>query len=198
VNDNQNNSLIRDSSLERKREFKKKKRRLGKTPSPASFSINSKVPQKFFPVSNNLTLDYGVSNDRSFENNFLNNRINSSFQSADNNGNHVYNLLAKKPRNSWEDPNYLNNPFAVPLISTETAGNAIMQLDTYELIKLLLKQYEFFLQLLMQNVLMTNDLQLKYRCYQMLFSLFMARERVIKSFKLPEYDLFFNFCTVRL
>lgn len=72
----------------------------------------------------------------------------------------------------------------------------ILQMESFELIKLLLKQYDFFLQILIQNVLLTSDQGLKYRCYSLLFSFYMARERIINSIKLPEHDVYFNFCRV--
>lgn len=71
-----------------------------------------------------------------------------------------------------------------------------VQMDTQEMIKLLIKQYEFFLQILIQNVLLTSDQGLKFRCYNMIFSFYMIRQRIIQSSKLHEFEVNFDFTKI--
>ena len=75
----------------------------------------------------------------------------------------------------------------------ENSINALNQMDLLETITLLLKQYDFIIQLLIQNFMLTNNQNLKYRCYNMIFSFYMARLRIIDNYKIPEFDIKFNF-----
>lgn len=71
----------------------------------------------------------------------------------------------------------------------------IMHMDTSEMIKLLIKQFDLYLQLLIQNVLLTNDENIKYRGYLILFNFYMTRQRFFNS-KVPEFEINFSFSNV--
>ena len=66
-------------------------------------------------------------------------------------------------------------------------------MDIIEKLLFLLKQYDFMLQLLIQNLMMTENKNLKLRCYTLLFSFYMAKQRVIENLRFPEFHVGFEF-----
>jgi hypothetical protein len=66
-------------------------------------------------------------------------------------------------------------------------------MDIIEKLLFLLKQYDFMLQLLIQNLMMTDNKNLKFRCYTLLFSFYMAKQRVIENLQFPEFHVKFEF-----
>ena len=66
-------------------------------------------------------------------------------------------------------------------------------MDIIEKLLFLLKQYDFMLQLLIQNLMMTDNKNLKFRCYTLLFSFYMAKQRVIENLQFPEFHVRFEF-----
>jgi hypothetical protein len=70
-------------------------------------------------------------------------------------------------------------------------------MDICEQIKFILKQYDFYLQLILQNILLTDDLSLKLRCYNIIYNLYLQKIRINNIFKLPEFEINFNFCKVK-
>ena len=72
-------------------------------------------------------------------------------------------------------------------------SKGLNQMDLIEKLLFLLKQYDFMLQLLIQNLMMTENKNLKFRCYTLLFSFYMAKQRVIENLKFPEFPVNFEF-----
>ena len=72
-------------------------------------------------------------------------------------------------------------------------NKGLEQMDIIEKLLFLLKQYDFMLQLLIQNLMMTDNKNLKFRCYTLLFSFYMAKQRVIENLKFPEFHVNFEF-----
>lgn len=72
-------------------------------------------------------------------------------------------------------------------------NKAINQMDIFEKLIFLLKQYDFVIQLLIQNLMLSESKSLKFRCYNMLFGFYMARQKVIENFKFPQFPVKFNF-----
>ena len=72
-------------------------------------------------------------------------------------------------------------------------NKAINQMDIFEKLIFLLKQYDFVIQLLIQNLMLSESKSLKFRCYNMLFGFYMARQKVIENFKFPQFPIKFNF-----
>ena len=72
-------------------------------------------------------------------------------------------------------------------------NKCLEQMDIIEKLLFLLKQYDFMLQLLIQNLMMTDNKNLKFRCYTLLFSFYMAKQRVIENLKFPEFHVNFEF-----
>ena len=70
---------------------------------------------------------------------------------------------------------------------------AINQMNIFEQISFVLKQYDLMIQLLMQNLLMIENKHLKLKCYSMLFSFYIAKLRVSENLNLPEFNIKFNF-----
>jgi hypothetical protein len=199
-----------------------KKKNAKKRLSKSSSSINSKIlPKKNFTVSNNSSMELPHvrhSHENSYEHIFnqgnffqVNNNDKPNFQPSKdhsficrqqkNNSAKSKNKKSHSQVNNIYDPSsYLNYDASYRYINFEryrdNPNRAIMQMESFELIKLLLKQFEMFLQILIQNVLLTPDNGSKYRCYSMLFSFYMARERIINTVNLPEHEVYFNFCRV--
>jgi hypothetical protein len=153
---------------------------------------------------------------------FPHNQINTSFtNSFDHNGNRLSTTPGKfiKPSpgrnmNSFNEsknfpcyfyPGYQNyqnakiNPETVSNLNHSNPhknGRLITQMETPELIKLLLTQFDFFLQILIQNMLLTNDKILLYRCYNILYSFYHVRQKVLTFSKIPEFGIKFDFCKI--
>jgi hypothetical protein len=153
---------------------------------------------------------------------FPHNQINTSFtNSFDHNGNRVSKNTGKviKPsencgvnfnyNNYLKDssgylnpgyPNYNNTklyPETLCNISfSNTHGRLITQMEIPELIKLLIIQFDFFLQILIQNMLLTNDKILLFRCYNILYSFYHVRQKVLTFSKIPEFGVKFDFCKI--
>ena len=119
------------------------------------------------------------------QNNFLeNNNINLNNQNnmlyqANNNNNHFNNLRY----------DYLSQMKEI----NQNQSKGLEQMDIIEKLLFLLKQYDFMLQLLIQNLMMTDNKNLKFRCYTLLFSFYMAKQRVIENLKFPEFHVSFEF-----
>ena len=75
----------------------------------------------------------------------------------------------------------------------QNQSKGLEQMDIIEKLLFLLKQYDFMLQLLIQNLMMTDNKNLKFRCYTLLFSFYMAKQRVIENLKFPEFHVSFEF-----
>ena len=128
------------------------------------------------------------------KNNYLNNIIppieNNNFM---NNQNYINN-----PNNNFIS-NQVNNNFNhlgfdyLSQIKDINQNKCLEQMDIIEKLLFLLKQYDFMLQLLIQNLMMTDNKNLKFRCYTLLFSFYMAKQRVIENLQFPEFHVRFEF-----
>ena len=128
------------------------------------------------------------------KNNYLNNIIppieNNNFM---NNQNYINN-----PNNNFIS-NQVNNNFNhlgfdyLSQIKDINQNKCLEQMDIIEKLLFLLKQYDFMLQLLIQNLMMTDNKNLKFRCYTLLFSFYMAKQRVIENLQFPEFHVIFEF-----
>lgn len=75
-------------------------------------------------------------------------------------------------------------------------SNAINQMEILEKILFLMKQYDFMIQLLIQNLMIANDKVLKFRCYDMLFILYYSRQRIVDNYCFHQFPIKFNFSRV--
>ena len=117
--------------------------------------------------------------------NYNKDKINNS-----NNNNNIYNINNNNNNsiNLLED----NNIFYKKIpISYEK--NIINQMDIFEKINLLIKQYDLMIQLLIQNLFMCENKNLKLRCYSILFSFYLARQRFIDTYQISNFNISFNF-----
>ena len=97
-------------------------------------------------------------------------------------------FLNNKENKEEEDKNNFFKP-----ININEEIEAINQMNIYEQISFVLKQYDLMIQLLMQNLLMIENKHLKLKCYSMLFSFYIAKLRVSENLNLPEFNIKFNF-----
>ena len=110
-----------------------------------------------------------------------------------NNQNYINN-----PNNNFIS-NQVNNNFNhlgfdyLSQIKVINQNKCLEQMDIIEKLLFLLKQYDFMLQLLIQNLMMTDNKNLKFRCYTLLFSFYMAKQRVIENLQFPEFHVRFEF-----
>jgi len=128
------------------------------------------------------------------KNNYLNNMIppieNNNFmnnQNYINNSNN--NFITNQVNNNF---NHLGFDY-LSQIKDINQNKCLEQMDIIEKLLFLLKQYDFMLQLLIQNLMMTDNKNLKFRCYTLLFSFYMAKQRVIENLQFPEFHVKFEF-----
>lgn len=137
----------------------------------------NKKPHK--PKNNNININQNplIGNNNNLNNqNYINNSNNNNifYQSNNNNFNNLrYDYLSQ--------------------IKDINQNKGLEQMDIIEKLLFLLKQYDFMLQLLIQNLMMTDNKNLKFRCYTLLFSFYMAKQRVIENLKFPEFRVRFEF-----
>ena len=121
-------------------------------------------------------------------NEYINNDNNFNDNNAyDNNPNN--NNIIIHPTNNFNNMRY--DYFSK--IKDLSQNKGLSQMDLIEKLLFLLKQYDFMLQLLIQNLMMTENKNLKFRCYTLLFSFYMAKQRVIENLKFPEFHIGFEF-----
>ena len=123
------------------------------------------------PLNNNLT-----------EGNNLNNLYNNN-----RNNNNI--IVNSSNNNNYNDMRY----DYYSKIKDLNQNKGLAQMDLIEKLLFLLKQYDLMLQLLIQNLMMTENKNLKFRCYTLLFSFYMAKQRVIENLKFPEFYVSFEF-----
>ena len=136
------------------------------------------------------------------------NKNKKGHKSKNNNFNNIIPMLNNNPivnqnyinnANNNIFPNQANNNFNqlrydyLPQVQDITQNKCLEQMDIIEKLLFLLKQYDFMLQLLIQNLMMTDNKNLKFRCYTLLFSFYMAKQRVIENLKFPEFHVSFEF-----
>lgn len=93
-----------------------------------------------------------------------------------------------------------NNQVVASFKCIETANeennNAINQMEIVEKIVFLMKQYDFMIQLLIQNLMIANDRILTFRCYEMLYMLYSSRQRIIDNYCFHQFPIKFKFSRV--
>jgi hypothetical protein len=109
-------------------------------------------------------------------------KLNNSFLSSEGGNNYILNQQHKE--DSYE---YIYQP-----------NKALIPMDYVEQTNLLMRQYDMMLQLLIQNMLMTSNPELKLKCYSMIYSYYLARTKILTYYKLPQYEVHFKFCEVYL
>jgi len=77
------------------------------------------------------------------------------------------------------------------------SNRPLIQMDICEQIKFIIKQYEFYLQLILQNIFLTDDSCLKYRGYSLIYNMYLQKMRIINQCRLPHFDVYYNFCKVK-
>jgi len=165
----------------------KKRKRISKNNSMAKLILNHSS-------ENEINLNKTSSN--IFQMNMSNNV--NSFTSSINNS-YYKNRKDLQMQQYPTDGNYNNNNL---LTNNRCNMNGVaskytpLQMDSVDMIKLLIKQYDFFLQILIQNILLTTDQGLKHRCYTMLFSFYVTRQRIITTAKLVENSIRFSFSKI--
>ena len=165
---NKNNKLYgNNTSTKEKTKNKKHNSEYGKNKNNKYNDINKSYNIINEPINNN-------------DNFALNNNYNNAFNN---------NNLMINPSNNYNDMRY--DYFSK--IKDISQNKGLNQMDLIEKLLFLLKQYDFMLQLLIQNLMMTENENLKFRCYTLLFSFYMAKQRVIENLKFPEFHVGFEF-----
>lgn len=119
----------------------------------------------------------------------VNNIIEDNKEKDKENNNNIENTPIKRTNEEKTiTNNIMNNIEQIP-----EENKAINQMDIGEMLVLLLKQYDFVIQLLIQNLMLAENRSLKYRCYNILFQFYMYRQAIIDNFKLPQFSVQFNF-----
>ena len=150
-------------------------------------------------MNNYQNCNYIKPNSSIFKNNSKD-KVNNYFFTDYNNGNNLNNLnnnynnsFCKNKSNYFSDFEKKNLELQEYFYNT---NRPIIEMDICEQIKFILKQFDFYLQLVLQNIFLTDDQDLKFRCYSILYNLYLQRMRVLNIYKLPQFDVYFNFCKV--
>ena len=179
-NDNINNktkSNNNKSNIKQKEETKNKKSNNNESNKNKHIKNNNQFNTNFNIISNPLS-----SNNLNLGNNFSN-PYNNNPQNNNNN------MIINSSNNNYNDMKY--DYFSKMKDINQNKG--LNQMDLIEKLLFLLKQYDFLLQLLIQNLMMTENKNLKFRCYTLLFSFYMAKQRVIENLRFPEFHVGFEF-----
>ena len=163
-----NNTASKEKGKTKKHNIENKKNKNGK--------YNDNINKSY---NNIITEPLNINN-----NYIVNNNFNNGFNNNFNNNNLIIN-----PSNNYNDIRY--NYFSK--IKDLSQNKGLNQMDIIEKLLFLLKQYDFMLQLLIQNLMMTENKNLKLRCYTLLFSFYMAKQRVIENLRFPEFHVGFEF-----
>ena len=172
-----NNKSNGNNNIKQKEETKNKKSNNNESNKNKHIKNNNHFNNNFNIISNPLS-----GNNLNLGNNF-NNQYNSNPQNNNNN------IIVNSSNNNYNDMKY--DYFSKMRDINQNKG--LNQMDLIEKLLFLLKQYDFLLQLLIQNLMMTENKNLKFRCYTLLFSFYMAKQRVIENLRFPEFHVGFEF-----
>ena len=172
-----NNKSNGNNNIKQKEETKNKKSNNNESNKNKHIKNNNHFNTNFNIISNPLS-----GNNLNLGNNF-NNQYNSNPQNNNNN------IIVNSSNNNYNDMKY--DYFSKMRDINQNKG--LNQMDLIEKLLFLLKQYDFLLQLLIQNLMMTENKNLKFRCYTLLFSFYMAKQRVIENLRFPEFHVGFEF-----
>ena len=169
INNNSNNSDKNNLNLEKK-----------KTNSNNN-SFKNNVNNKHIKNEKNCSPILNKNNDDLFYiENYNKEKINNHNNNFYNSNNNNINL--------FEDKNIIYKKIPISF-----EKNIINQMDIFEKINLLIKQYDLMIQLLIQNLFMCENKNLKLRCYSILFSFYLARQRFIDTYQISNFNISFNF-----
>ena len=146
-------------------------------------------------IKNNKNIKYNEYINNNFNNiseqinNNNNFNINNNYNNINNNNQNNNIIINTSNNNNFNDMRY--DYFT--RIKDINQNKGLSQMDLIEKLLFLLKQYDFMLQLLIQNLMMTENKNLKFRCYTLLFSFYMAKQRVLDNLKFPEFYVGFEF-----
>ena len=136
--------------------------------------------------------DHKIKKGHKQKNNNFNNNQNNFLENNNINLNNQNNMLYQANNNN--NFNNLRYDYLSQMKEiNQNQSKGLEQMDIIEKLLFLLKQYDFMLQLLIQNLMMTDNKNLKFRCYTLLFSFYMAKQRVIENLKFPEFHVSFEF-----
>jgi hypothetical protein len=169
----------------------------------SSFNINEVFDYNF---ENNMMLENNNENNQKKKKNKTNIHFNKK-ENLFNNDNLVDQNNSGINKNDLYDEFKITNSSTLPDInisSNEYDYTAIYNknpnfiksnfpIEFTELIKLVLKQFDFFLQLLLQNTLLSNDKETKNRCIKLLEKFYNDKEHILSALKIPKYDINFDF-----
>lgn len=71
-----------------------------------------------------------------------------------------------------------------------------LNIDFIEIVKFFVKQFDIYLQLLIQNFLLSQDSKTKMRAYILIYNFYIERTKIINTFNLPHFDVSFSFCRI--
>lgn len=143
-------------------------------------SFNNINNNEYLNLNENLT-NNSVNNNNNFSfNNDPRNQSTTYFKEQTPNNNNKTDLNNNIYNNNNKQLNIVNNNFS-----------------TCEQIKFFLNQYDFYLQLLIQNILLTDNTKLKIRCYNLLFTFVTTIKNIQLYYNLPANKIKFNFLKVK-
>ena len=96
-------------------------------------------------------------------------------------------------QNNNFDNNYTNN---INTNMNRIQPSKPLNIDFIELVRFFVKQYDIYLQLLIQNFLLCNDPKTKMRAYVLIYNFYVERTKVINTFNIPHFDVSFGFCRI--
>ena len=137
--------------------------------------------------------DHKIKKGHKQKNNNFNNNQNNILENNNINLNNQNNMLYQANNNNNNFNNLRYDYLSQMKEINQNQSKGLEQMDIIEKLLFLLKQYDFMLQLLIQNLMMTDNKNLKFRCYTLLFSFYMAKQRVIENLKFPEFHVSFEF-----
>ena len=181
-----NNSNHLNNSFNNRNIFQSPEYSVGNVPHKTN-NIKNNNKQKNNNINKNKK---NVKNKKILRNkNIIQNNINNSI-------NNKKNEIESNIINNNNDNNGLNMDMNYQYLNgmkeiNKTKG--LSQMDIVEKLAFALKQYDFMLQLLIQNLMMVENTNLKFRCYTLLFSFYLAKQRVVQNMKFPEFHVKFDF-----
>ena len=201
IMENRNNSNLKNSNFNKQlSNFSNISAILKKNNEEEKTNIeNSKIKLNSNKISNNPNLQLKdpkehtkTKKSHKLKNNNFNDIMSMDNNNYMNNQNYINNTNSVFQHQSNNNFNHLRYDY-LSQIKDINQNKCLEQMDIIEKLLFLLKQYDFMLQLLIQNLMMTDNKNVKFRCYTLLFSFYMAKQRVIENLKFPEFHVSFEF-----
>lgn len=146
---------------------------------------NIKENNNFLKFSNNLNKN--INNQQIFQidlNKDFNNQLIDNYKYIPTNYNIENKNVLYNQNSIWQLDNFNQTCYQIKLAQPIT--------ELPELIRICIKQYDFYLQLIFQNAMMTNDKNIKYRCMSLLGEFYNLKEQTIFFLNLPRIDFYSN------